>query len=714
MASRMLINATQEEEIRVALVNGSRLENLDLEIQGKEQQKANIYKAKITRIEPSLEAVFVDYGGERHGFLPFREISRSYLKNTGNPEVDDKTSLRSKLNEGQEIIIQIEKESRGNKGAALTTYVSLAGCYLVLMPNNPKAGGISRRIDGDERTEVREVLNQLNIPADMGVIVRTAGMGRNIKDLQWDLDVLVQQWHSIEKAALDRPAAFLLYQESSLVVRAIRDHLRPDITEILVDSAKVFEDAAMHIRMMRPDFISKLKLYNDSIPLFSRFQIESQIEMAFQRSINLPSGGSVVIDHTEALISIDINSAKATRGGDIEETAYHTNLEAAEEIARQLRLRDIGGLIVIDFIDMSVLKNQRAVEQKLKEALEMDRARVQVGRISRFGLLEMSRQRLRPALAASRDISCPRCSGQGTIRSVEVLALNMIRLLEEEAIKDSTSQVLLEVPVEVATYLINEKRQAIIDIERKHHIRIILVPSTHLSTPTYSLKRVRKDETPELNDDAASYTLSTKPEQPKSQYAAKIVPANRNNIAAVSNFNPTMAPHRTGIIRRFISSILGSEDAGQGSEIAHEGELRTPASTGTRYTQRSPQPQNNRNRNQRGRNNRTGDKRPNKVDSHQTPAPNLHIATTSPITVNTESTTSAPGSNKPEDGATAEQRANQPRKRTGQRRHQYRNKHRHNKPVEGQEGGGSSDANVSASTTPTSKQSSEKVPSGTE
>lgn len=613
--SRMLINASQAEEIRVALVNGSRLENLDLEIHGREQQKANIYKGKITRIEPSLEAVFVDYGAERHGFLPFREISSIYHKTTGNPEVDNKMSMREKIHEGLEIIIQVEKESRGNKGAALTTYVSLAGCYLVLMPNNPKAGGISRRIDGDERAEVREVLSQLQIPEEMGMIVRTAGMGRDIKDLQWDLDVLLQQWRSIEAAANERPAPFLIYQESNLVVRAIRDHLRPEITEILVDSQKVYDDAAMHIRMMRPDFISKLKLYNDSIPLFSRFQIESQIEMAFQREVTLPSGGAIVIDHTEALISIDINSAKATKGGDIEETAYHTNLEAADEIARQLRLRDIGGLIVIDFIDMNVVRNQRAVEQRLKEALEMDRARVQVGRISRFGLLEMSRQRLRPALAAARDIICPRCSGQGTIRSVEVLALNMVRLIEEEAIKDNTAQVHLEVPVEVATYLINEKRQAIIDMERKHHIRIVLMPSQHLNTPNYVLKRIKKDELVEGQGEPVSYSLTSKPEVPKGQYNKPNTA--RSNVPAVASFNPNniATPPKTGLIRRVLSSIFGGEEGS--ADQPNESELLPKPNMQRRpQNQRGQQPRNvqggsatagssnNRNRNNRNRNNR--------------------------------------------------------------------------------------------------------------
>lgn len=581
MTNRMLINATQAEEVRVAIVNGSVLDNLDTEIQGKEQQKANIYKGKITRIEPSLEAVFVDYGSERHGFLPFREISRIYQKDQdaeqgeaseteaggeGSGEEDRnkrRAPMRERFTEGQELIIQVEKEARGNKGAALTTYVSLAGCYLVLMPLNPTAGGISRRIENEERAELREVLNQLSIPEGMGVIVRTAGVGRDIKDLQWDLDFLVQQWHAIEGASRERPAPFLIYQESNVVVRAIRDHLRPEINEILVDSPIVYEDVLTYIRMMRPDYINRVRLYNDSIPLFSRFQIESQIEDAMQREVRLPSGGSVVIDHTEALISIDINSAKATKGGDIEETALQTNLEAAEAIARQLRLRDIGGLIVIDFIDMNSSRNQRAVEQKLKEAMEVDRARVQIGKISsRFGLLEMSRQRLRPSLASTRDIVCPRCLGQGTIRGVEVLAINIIRLIEEEAIKEGTTQVLVEVPNEVTTYLINEKRQAVLEIERKHHIRVIIVPSQHLETPNFIITRSKKEEGEE---EAASYTLGTKPEIPKNVYNTPST-MQRPAAAAVSNINPSMAPQRKSIFKRLITSLLGDEEQPKVSE----------------------------------------------------------------------------------------------------------------------------------------------------
>lgn len=584
MTNRMLINATQAEEVRVAIVNGQVLDNLDTEILGKEQQKANVYKGRITRIEPSLEAVFVDYGGERHGFLPFREVSKIYYKTQSESDEGERISIRDKVSEGQELIIQVEKEARGNKGAALTSFISLAGCYLVLMPLNPSAGGISRRIDGEDRAELREILNQLTIPEGMGVIVRTAGVGRDIKDLQWDLDFLVQQWHAIEKASTERSGTFLIYQESNVVVRAIRDHLRPEINEILVDSPKVFEDVSTYVRMMRPDYISRVKLYNDSIPLFSRFQIESQIENAMQREIRLPSGGSCVFDHTEALLSVDVNSAKATKGGDIEETALQTNLEAAEEVARQLRLRDIGGLIVIDFIDMGVLRNQRAVEQKLKEALEVDRARVQIGKISRFGLLEMSRQRLRPSLASARDIVCPRCLGQGTIRGVEVLALNMVRLIEEEAIKEGTAQVIIEIPIEVATYLINEKRQAIVDIERKHHIRIILLPSQHLETPNYAITRSKKDENGNLHDEP-SYTLASKQDVPKNTYNNSSQVQRPANVAAVSNMNVNMAPQRKSIIRRFITSILGTEEVVASESIKAPTHVHGSANVTQRPTQ---------------------------------------------------------------------------------------------------------------------------------
>ena len=500
---RMLINATQPEELRVALVDGQRLFDLDIESGAREQKKANIYKGKITRVEPSLEAAFVDFGADRHGFLPLKEISREYFKKS--PE--GRVNIKDVLSEGQEVIVQVEKEERGNKGAALTTFISLAGRYLVLMPNNPRAGGISRRIEGEERNELREALNGLNIPADMGLIVRTAGLGRSSEEMQWDLDYLLQLWTAVKEASADRPAPFLIYQESNVIIRAIRDYLRQDIGEVLIDSVEAQDEALSFIQQVMPQYASKIKLYEDSVPLFNRFQIESQIETAFQREVKLPSGGSLVIDPTEALVSIDINSARATKGGDIEETALQTNLEAAEEIARQLRLRDIGGLIVIDFIDMTPAKNQRAVEEKMREALEADRARIQVGRISRFGLLEMSRQRLRPSLGETSGIVCPRCNGQGIIRDVESLSLAILRLIEEEALKDRTAEVRARVPFQVAAFLLNEKRNAITKIELRTRARIFILPDDHLETPHFEVQRLR-DDSPEIMAGQASYEMN--------------------------------------------------------------------------------------------------------------------------------------------------------------------------------------------------------------
>ncbi|MGY2182727.1 ribonuclease E [Pseudomonas agarici] len=500
---RMLINATQPEELRVALVDGQRLYDLDIESGAREQKKANIYKGRITRIEPSLEAAFVDFGSERHGFLPLKEISREYFKKAP----DGRVNIKDVLSEGQEVIVQVEKEERGNKGAALTTFISLAGRYLVLMPNNPRAGGISRRIEGEERNELREALNGLVAPADMGLIVRTAGLGRSSEEMQWDLDYLLQLWTAIKEASLDRSAPFLIYQESNVIIRAIRDYLRQDIGEVLIDSVEAQDEALTFIRQVMPQYASKIKLYEDSVPLFNRFQIESQIETAFQRVVELPSGGSIVIDPTEALVSIDINSARATKGSDIEETALQTNLEAAEEIARQLRLRDIGGLIVIDFIDMTPAKNQRAVEEKVRECLEADRARVQVGRISRFGLLEMSRQRLRPSLGESSGIVCPRCNGTGIIRDVESLSLAILRLIEEEALKDRTAEVRAQVPIPVAAFLLNEKRNSITKIELRTRARIVILPNDHLETPHFEVQRLR-DDSPEAHTNQSSYEIA--------------------------------------------------------------------------------------------------------------------------------------------------------------------------------------------------------------
>ncbi|POP41899.1 ribonuclease E [Superficieibacter electus] len=497
---RMLINATQQEELRVALVDGQRLYDLDIESPGHEQKKANIYKGKITRIEPSLEAAFVDYGAERHGFLPLKEIAREYFPAGYNAH--GRPNIKDVLREGQEVIVQIDKEERGNKGAALTTFISLAGSYLVLMPNNPRAGGISRRIEGDDRTELKEALASLELPDGMGLIVRTAGVGKSAEALQWDLSFRLKHWEAIKKAAESRPAPFLIHQESNVIVRAFRDYLRQDIGEILIDNPKVMEMARQHISALgRPDFSSKIKLYTGEIPLFSHYQIESQIESAFQREVRLPSGGSIVIDSTEALTAIDINSARATRGGDIEETAFNTNLEAADEIARQLRLRDLGGLIVIDFIDMTPVRHQRAVENRLREAVRQDRARIQISHISRFGLLEMSRQRLSPSLGESSHHVCPRCSGTGTVRDNESLSLSILRLIEEEALKENTQEVHAIVPVPIASYLLNEKRNAVNAIEtRQGGVRCVIVPNDQMETPHYSVLRVRKgEETPMLS-----------------------------------------------------------------------------------------------------------------------------------------------------------------------------------------------------------------------
>ncbi|MCL1058064.1 ribonuclease E [Shewanella gelidimarina] len=489
---RMLINATQSEELRVALVDGQQLYDLDIESPGHEQKKSNIYKGTITRVEPSLEAAFVDYGADRHGFLPLKEIAREYFPK--GYSFQGRPNIKEVIKEGQEVIIQIDKEERGNKGAALTTFISLAGSYLVLMPNNPRAGGISRRIEGDERTELKAALSELDIPQGMGLIVRTAGVGKEPTELKWDLKVLQHHWAAIKESAESAPAPFLIHQESNVIVRAIRDYLRRDVGEILIDHPRIYEEAKEHVSLVRPDFVERIKRYDAEVPLFTHFQIETQIESAFQREVRLPSGGSIVIDPTEALTSIDINSARATKGGDIEETALNTNLEAADEIARQLRLRDLGGLVVIDFIDMTPVRNQREVEKRMQDAVHHDRARVQLGRISRFGLMEMSRQRLRPSLEESAAHLCPRCHGQGTVRGTESLALSILRLMEEEAIKENTSQIEAIVPVDVAAFLLNEKRKAIRITEERHNVEVYVIPDPNMTTPDYRVVRHRKDD----------------------------------------------------------------------------------------------------------------------------------------------------------------------------------------------------------------------------
>ncbi|VEB23012.1 ribonuclease E [Avibacterium volantium] len=620
---RMLINATQKEELRVALVDGQRLFDLDIESPGHEQKKANIYKGRITRVEPSLEAAFVDYGAERHGFLPLKEIAREYFP--ADYVYQGRPNIRDILHEGQEVIVQVNKEERGNKGAALTTFVSLAGSYLVIMPNNPRAGGISRRIEGEERLELKEALSSLDVPEGVGLIVRTAGVGKSPEELQWDLKVLLHHWEAIKQASESRPAPFLIHQESDVIVRAIRDYLRRDIGEILIDNQKVYEKAKAHIKLVRPDFINRVKLYQGEMPLFSHYQIESQIESAFQREVRLPSGGSIVIDVTEALTAIDINSARSTRGGDIEETALNTNLEAADEIARQLRLRDLGGLIVIDFIDMTPIRHQREVENRMRDAVRQDRARIQISRISRFGLLEMSRQRLSPSLGESSHHVCPRCQGTGKIRDNESLSLSILRLLEEEAIKENTKQVHTIVPVQIASYLLNEKRKAISSIEKRHNVDIVVAPNEAMETPHFSVFRVREGE--DVHE--LSYNLAKLHQDQDDNFAAEESLVTRNietaavttesvlENAAVSLAIETPAPmpvakkeNKPSLISRILAKIK--------SLFVEEKETKKTPNRSNKNNRRRNQERRNtrRNRNENGRN--VEDKRQEKVVEQET------------------------------------------------------------------------------------------------
>jgi ribonuclease E len=532
---RMLFNATQAEELRVAIVDGQKLIDLDIESASKEQRKSNIYKGVITRIEPSLEAAFVDYGTERHGFLPFKEVARAFFK----PGVDvGRARIQDALYEGQELIVQVEKDERGNKGAALTTFISLAGRYLVLMPNNPRGGGVSRRVEGEDRNELRDLMDKLPVEQGMSIIGRTAGIGRSYEELQWDLNYLLQLWHAIEEAANSQKGAFLIYQEGSLVIRAIRDYFHAEIGEILIDTDAIYEQAQVFMAHVMPDNVGRVKRYQDDVPLFSRFQIEHQIETAFSRQVNLPSGGAIVIDHTEALVSVDVNSARATRGSDIEETAFRTNLEAAEEIARQLRLRDLGGLIVIDFIDMESQRNQREVESRLRDALHHDRARVQMGKISRFGLMELSRQRLRPSLGEGSNITCPRCNGTGHIRGTESTALHILRIIQEEAMKENSAAVHAQVPVDVATFLLNEKRADIHSIEARLKVNVVLIPNIHLETPNYQVERRRHDDLNQEGVLPASYNLVSTPTNKESPLPETAENKPQRSQAAVQNFTP--------------------------------------------------------------------------------------------------------------------------------------------------------------------------------
>ncbi|MGH8677762.1 MAG: Rne/Rng family ribonuclease, partial [Burkholderiales bacterium] len=554
---RMLFNATHSEELRVAIVDGQKLLDLDIETTGKEQRKSNIYKGVITRIEASLEAAFVDYGAERHGFLPFKEVSRLYF---ANPEADPaRTRIQDALKERQEVIVQVDKDERGNKGAALTTFISLAGRYLVLMPNNPRSGGVSRRVEGEDRNELRDTISQLEIPSGMSTIARTAGIGRSFEELNWDLNYLLQLWRAIETAAKQQSGAFLIYQDASLVIRAIRDYFHQDIGEILIDTESIYEQARQFMGHVMPDNVNRVKLYKDDVPLFSRFQIEHQIETAYSRQVPLPSGGAVVIDHTEAMVAIDVNSARATRGSDIEETALRTNLEAADEIARQLRLRDIGGLVVIDFIDMESAKNQRDVENRLRDALRYDRARVQTGKISRFGMLELSRQRLQTSLGETSHIACPRCSGTGHIRSIESTALHILRILQEESMKESTAAIHAQVPVDVATYLLNEKRNEFHMMEQRLKVNCLLIPNVHLVTPNYTVTRLRHDELNQNDVTQPSYSLVAVPPEVAEPIVASQKPEPVKPQAAVHGITPTLpAPvHEQPKAPSIMEKILG-------------------------------------------------------------------------------------------------------------------------------------------------------------
>jgi ribonuclease E len=602
---RILINATQAEELRVAMVNGQLLYDLDIEVPSREQKKSNIYKGKITRIEPSLEAAFVNYGADRHGFLPFKEISKIYFKEGADSE-SGKLSIKDAIKVDQEIVVQIEKEERGNKGAALTSFISLAGRFLVAMPQNPRAGGVSRRIEGEDRDSVKKVLSEIDMPDGMGVIVRTAGVGRSTEEMQWDLDYLNQVWIAIEKAAAEKAAPFLIYQESDIVIRALRDHYKSDIGEILIDSQQAYDQAHDFMSMVMPNTLSKLKKFDDKLPLFNRYQIETQIESAFSREVTLPSGGAIVIDHTEALTSIDINSARATKGSDIEDTAKRTNLEAAEEVARQLRIRDLGGLIVIDFIDMMQNKNQREVESRLRNAVYDDRARVQIGRISRFGLLEMSRQRLRPSLGESSQIVCPRCSGQGTIRDIESLSLAVLRLLEEESLKDSTGKILARIPVECATYLLNEKRDKIDGIEQRRKVHIVIIPDVNLETPHFEIERVKDNDTHRHESNyKKSYELTTEEEgidlvDITSSQAVQGETAAVQHIEPPAKKPPAAAPvkptvSQPGLFRKILNALFGNSESEQPKTTAK-------SDSANRSNRNSNRNQRNRNRGNQNRN----------------------------------------------------------------------------------------------------------------
>lgn len=612
---RILINATHEEELRVAMVDGQRLFDLDIDVPSRGQKKGNIYKGKITRVEPSLEAVFVEYGSERQGFLPFKDISNTYHneRQKKDGEYSGRINVQNVLKVGQELVVQVEKEERGNKGAALTTYISLAGRYLVLMPNSPRAGGISRRIEGDERAQLQEALRSLEVPEGMGMIVRTAGVGKQTEELQWDLEYLVQLWTAIDKVTKERHTPFLAYQESNIIIRALRDYLRKDISEILVDSPEVYQTGHDFMAMVMPYELEKFKLYQDKVPLFTRYRIESQIETAFRHEVRLPSGGALVIDPTEALISIDVNSARANKGGDIEETAFNTNLEAAEEIARQLRLRDLGGLVVIDFIDMGPSRHQREVENRLRDHLKADRARVQVGRISRFGLLEMSRQRLRPSLGDAHEEVCPRCAGLGYVRGVESLGLAVLRLVEEEATKDRVSQLVVQLPVAVATFMLNEKRTQLDAIERRHEVKLLLIPNPHMETPHYDIERILDGD----KQGKVSHHLMVKPEVETPTTLQDRLVVEQAAVTGVSPSAPAPTPtdsEKPSLLNRLIGVLTGKD-----TEVETATEVEKAPENRPRHDQnRRPRNQNRYNNRHNQRNNNRSRQDKNSSDQKKT------------------------------------------------------------------------------------------------
>lgn len=603
MMEKMLINAMQTEEVRVALIKDNHLFDLDIECPGEIKKKGNIYKAVVTRREPSLDAVFVEYGSKRQGFLPLKEIAPEYLSKNPDDFGDDKPPITTLIREGQELLIQVDKEERGNKGAALTTFITLAGCYLVLMPNNPRSGGISRRIEGDERDELRETLNALTLPEDMGLIIRTAGVGKSQEELQDDLNMLCNQWQSIKHAYNAELAPCLIHQEGDVIIRSIRDNLRKSISEIIIDDQISYIKAKQYIERVKPEFLPNLKLYNNSVPLFNFYQIESQIETAYQRQVMLPSGGALVIDRTEALVSIDINSAKATGGADIEATALNTNLEAADEIARQLRLRDLGGLVVIDFIDMSSSKNQRDVENRLKEALQADRARIQVGRISRFGLLEMSRQRLRLSLGETAQEICPRCEGRGTVRNIQSHGLSITRLIEEEALKEKTAEIQVQLPPEMATFIMNEKRDFIKNIEKRHGVSVVIIANPYLQSPQYSITRLKEDNVGKTKK--ASYTLIQQPELQVASSDNALTPLDEPAVKPFTDHHTVKHP-QTGFIKRLWTGLFGGQS--------------TTSTTSTADTDKKTQ---NRSQHQNRPSNRgPGDRRPQNNNRRRRPGGN--------------------------------------------------------------------------------------------